>query len=395
MPTTPISDNTPRNQYTATASQTIFPYTFWVNQEEDIDVYVGTTLKTLTTDYTVSAVQVDAGGNIVFGSGLAGGEVVTIARNTEKERQTGFSPSGDFQEAALDLQFTLFIAILQELQLDIDRSVSFSATSTAPSSASTLPDPDATKYLGWNAAGTALENKDALSGGTVTIPTLTGHAFELMRVASGAAALEFATLGEVVDELATLSGDSVDKDNDLVLVYDATSGDVASMSYQEFGKRIITDATSGSTVVSGDSVIYSDASDSNRTKRISISSFLSQLGISTIFTESFTSAEQTITSAGSLTIAHGLSGQPKLITAFLRCKTANLNYSVDDEVQINIHYNERNAAGAQGISVVADATNLNIRFGDQANVFALINKTTGASADITTTSWRLLLNAYY
>ena len=47
MTTIPISDGDPKNTYTAAAAQTIFPYTFWVREEGDIDVYVNSTLRRL------------------------------------------------------------------------------------------------------------------------------------------------------------------------------------------------------------------------------------------------------------------------------------------------------------------------------------------------------------
>src|SRR5690606_31200663 len=52
------------------------------------------------------------------------------------------------------------------------------------------------------------------------------------------------------------------------------------------------------------------------------------------FTKSFTSPEQTITSAGALTIAHGLGVQPTLVAAKLVCTSADNGYAEDDEIVI-------------------------------------------------------------
>ena len=49
MATISVGDITPRNQYTATANQTVFAYNFPIFVDADIRVYIGSTLKTLTT----------------------------------------------------------------------------------------------------------------------------------------------------------------------------------------------------------------------------------------------------------------------------------------------------------------------------------------------------------
>ena len=54
-----------------------------------------------------------------------------------------------------------------------------------------------------------------------------------------------------------------------------------------------------------------------------------------IFTESFESAETSIPAAGTpVTFSHGLSSIPKIAHIVLRCKSAEFNYSVGDEIVI-------------------------------------------------------------
>lgn len=104
----------------------------------------------------------------------------------------------------------------------------------------------------------------------------------------------------------------------------------------------------------------------------------------------FQSAEQAITNAGALTIAHGLSATPKLMQAVLVCKSAEFGYSVNDEVLINPH--GFGDLTARGVAVVPDTTNLNVRYG--ANGLGILNKTTGTSNTPTNASWRLVLRAW-
>ena len=110
------------------------------------------------------------------------------------------------------------------------------------------------------------------------------------------------------------------------------------------------------------------------------------------FTKSFVSSEQTITAAGSLSLAHGLGVMPTLIQVRLICKTADNNYSVDDELILNPGYG---GDANRGVSVVPDATNLVIRFGSTATTsLAALDKTSGALAGLTNASWKLIMRAW-
>ena len=163
MPTLPVNDNTPINQYTASGGQTQFAWTFWVEEAADLDVYVNGTLKTLTTDYTVpsTSLKVDAGGTLTFNVGLTNGDKVTITRSTQIDRVTGFNESGggSFRGESLNLEFSRIIAMLQDKSRDIDRSVRLSPFSTFSTSGLVLNPTvaDANKVMRVNSAGNALE----------------------------------------------------------------------------------------------------------------------------------------------------------------------------------------------------------------------------------------------
>lgn len=113
-----------------------------------------------------------------------------------------------------------------------------------------------------------------------------------------------------------------------------------------------------------------------------------------VFTEAFTSSEQTITSGGLLTLPHTLSSIPYLIMPYLICTTAELGYSIDDEVLINPAGNDPGGTGSRGFSVVPSDTTINIRYGNDVAAIKLIRKDTGASADITNANWKLIIRAW-
>lgn len=107
--------------------------------------------------------------------------------------------------------------------------------------------------------------------------------------------------------------------------------------------------------------------------------------------KSFVSAEQTITSAGSLTIPHGLGAMPSLIQCRLVCISDEDNYVAGDELIISPDFLGITNAG---LSIVPDATNLNIRYGSATQPFQQLNKTTGASGSFNKALWKLVVRAW-
>ena len=108
--------------------------------------------------------------------------------------------------------------------------------------------------------------------------------------------------------------------------------------------------------------------------------------------EEFISAEQTITIAGGLTIAHGLGKVPKITIISLICKTAEVGYSIGDVV-IWGHTASADVT-ARGCMMRPDATNLNIRFGSTNPPFTHLNNTTGAAVNLTVANWKMIFKAY-
>lgn len=110
----------------------------------------------------------------------------------------------------------------------------------------------------------------------------------------------------------------------------------------------------------------------------------------------YTSASQVITPAGLLTLPHAMTGNPERTHCRLVCVIAEHNYTIGDEVMINNSNNGPNSG--QALSIVPDATNLNIRYGNGAGAgskpFNLIDKNTGAVAILTNANWELIVRAY-
>ena len=88
---------TPRLAYTADGSTVSYTFNFEIADESSIAVYEGSTLKTLTTHYTVSFTSGSKGtGSVVFVSAPSAATVITFVRDTNLARTTDFAESGAF-----------------------------------------------------------------------------------------------------------------------------------------------------------------------------------------------------------------------------------------------------------------------------------------------------------
>lgn len=103
----------------------------------------------------------------------------------------------------------------------------------------------------------------------------------------------------------------------------------------------------------------------------------------------FTSAEQALTSAGLVTVTHGLGSVPKLLTGELVCKVADAGYAVGDIVDYPLSH--QGSAGYYGVSARKTATEVAVRIGGN---ITLLHATSGAWLTITLANWRLVIRAW-
>jgi len=96
----PINAVHRRIQYTSTGSAGPYSFAFAILDEGDLAVYDSTTLKTLTTHYTVSLGSAGTG-SITFTSGNepTSGNIVTITSDQAVARTSDFTTGGDFKAA--------------------------------------------------------------------------------------------------------------------------------------------------------------------------------------------------------------------------------------------------------------------------------------------------------
>ena len=100
-----VEDNTSRNQYSATSGQTVFAYTFEIVDKGDIVVLKNGTTLSEGTNYTVSGVGAENGGNITLTVGATAGDIMTLYRDMAYVRTQNYADSGDFLASEVNTDF--------------------------------------------------------------------------------------------------------------------------------------------------------------------------------------------------------------------------------------------------------------------------------------------------
>jgi hypothetical protein len=117
-----ISANNPRISYSVAAgvTQTSFAVPFEFFDDSDLNVYIDTTLQTITTDYTVTG---GAGSTGTVTMSVTGPKTVIFTRDTTIERTTDFTAGVDINRAALNTQLDTLTAIAADNQDLGERSI--------------------------------------------------------------------------------------------------------------------------------------------------------------------------------------------------------------------------------------------------------------------------------
>jgi len=118
-----------------------------------------------------------------------------------------------------------------------------------------------------------------------------------------------------------------------------------------------------------------------------------RLAAASVLSGYWSTPQQTIEVAASRTIAHPLGVAPLFVKPFLVCTTADLGFSVGQEVPVNENLNAA-ANASYGQSITYDASNIYLRFGGASPVYQILNNTTGLAEGITIARWRLILRVF-
>jgi len=179
-----ITDVHRKAQFTVGSSNQQGPYafTFRVNSGSDLAVYVNSTLKTLTTHYTVSLSS--GSGSITFASGQYPTEddIVTILSADTIQRTTAYSTGGSMTASSLETELDDQVIFDQQMSENISRSIQLppytkrTTSSTGTSGELYWPydntaSNNANKIVAYDSNGTALESI-AKPGTSVSVSTV-------------------------------------------------------------------------------------------------------------------------------------------------------------------------------------------------------------------------------
>jgi hypothetical protein len=139
-----------------------FPYRFLT--DSDLKVYLDDTLKTLTTDYTVTGEGDDAGGTVTFGVAPGNGLAVVIVRDPAATQGLDLVENDSLPAESVEDALDKLTILVQRLQDRVDRALVLVDTDTAV--VSTEISPAADYVLGWDATGTEITNLTGLTAGT-------------------------------------------------------------------------------------------------------------------------------------------------------------------------------------------------------------------------------------
>ncbi len=170
-----ITTNDVRDEYTASAAQTVFNYTFKIFADGQLDVYITPSGQEaddstdITTAYTIdpSSIGDEDGGFLTLDSGTSDGDLVTIVSNIPESRTTDYQNSGDFLPDTVNADFDKVVSLVKQVEDKANRTLSFPSSAQNVSSLS-LPEPDGGLYLAWKLDETGVENVGAPG---VVVPT--------------------------------------------------------------------------------------------------------------------------------------------------------------------------------------------------------------------------------
>jgi len=333
--------NPPRAEYTASATQTVFPFLFKIFATSDIKVYKtlagatpndATDILLLTTNYTVT-INGDSGGEITLASGAAVNDKITLVRELTVTRATEYQQNGDLLASTLnsDQEYQTYL-IADNVSKDT-RYIKI--PDSAQSISTSLPAPIGDAYLKWNVEGNAIENETSVPD---AVTTSTANAAAAAASATVAQLFEWEAEAErlTADSYATEAEDTfvnlVTSDGDGTFTYTPTTGysalHWAAKSMAGDIAPIIHAATSKTTPVDADEFAITDSAATFGLKKLTLGNLKTALGKGVRQTVQNASVSST-GYANYITIGTGLSVNIAATTIPVKIHSAGGDISLD------------------------------------------------------------------
>lgn len=163
---------------------------------------------------------------------------------------------------------------------------------------------------------------------------------------------------------------------------------MASSIYQmfEWYWGVIGDRVESTTFSRDGELVYSEIVDGAPVlRRIATAKFLSKS-----FSEHYYSGELTCAAGDTGTLTHSFANRPSMWRATLLCKTAELGWSVGDELSVD---NSVTGSTNRGLTVAVNATSIKYKFA-ATNPIAVNHYSTGVWTAVTPGNWRCVIRAW-
>jgi hypothetical protein len=102
----------------------------------------------------------------------------------------------------------------------------------------------------------------------------------------------------------------------------------------------------------------------------------------------YDSGAQAIAAGGTITLTHGLGGEPQNVTLVLACTSAELGYNAGDHV-----VTPSGGDGGRGASAQITATQIIVQISSTGSPITIVRKDTNAVGNITATNWNMIVRA--
>jgi hypothetical protein len=174
-----VSSELNKHVYTGNGVTTSFSFTFYVLDEDDLHLYLtristGVTTE-ITTNFTVSPTDGSfpaSSGTITYptsGTAISSDYKLTIIREMDVLQETVYPNNSSLRPKVVEQSLDRITMIAQQNKELLDRSLTADVSATTTY---TLPAALADAGIGWNSAGTALENKSS-PGELLSVPDVT------------------------------------------------------------------------------------------------------------------------------------------------------------------------------------------------------------------------------
>ena len=198
-----------RVQYTGNGSAGPFSFSFQVNATSEIKVYVDTTVKTLTTHYTVS-LSSDGSGTISFTTGNhpTSSQTITIMSNIAISRTSQFTTGGTLTADALETEFNNQFMHHQQHDQRLDRALLVPEHDTISGANFILPAKSSRlgKLLGFNSSTGNPEASFTVADGN-TLAGISGDIATLADIEDGTDATDaIQTVASISSNVTTVAG---------------------------------------------------------------------------------------------------------------------------------------------------------------------------------------------